>query len=74
MKKLLRVFYFVPLLPLGTSQLFAQIAAMVGSVKDTQESVISNAKVTLKNLDTGAALSVNADAAGNFEFATIRSG
>src|SRR5258705_3879925 len=74
MKKSLRSFCLVSFLFGGTHLLFAQNASMVGLVKDTQESVIPNAKVTLKNLDTGVEQSVNADATGNYEFATIRPG
>ncbi len=46
---------------LGSLPLAAQNAALTGTIKDVQGSVIPNVKITLANLDTGVEQSSNAD-------------
>ena len=74
MKKLFLSLCLFSFLSVGTMPLSAQSASLVGSVKDAQDAVIANAKVTLKSLDTGVEKSVNADSTGNYEFAAVRPG
>jgi hypothetical protein len=55
---------------------FAQFdsAAVVGSVRDERGGALANAKVTLKNNDTGITQTVNSSEAGEFIFPTVRIG
>src|SRR5260370_16664076 len=46
----------------------AQNAAVVGTVRDPQQAVISGATVTLSNLDSGVAQTTKTDGSGNYEF------
>jgi len=55
---------------------FAQFdtATVLGTLRDPSGSVIPNAKVTLRNVNTGVTASTMTDEAGNFEFLTVRIG
>ena len=60
---------------LGVSlPLLAQNASLVGSVKDPQNAAMPNAAVTLTNRDTGVSQTTATDAAGNYEFPTVKPG
>jgi len=52
----------------------AQNAALVGTVRDAQEAVISGATVTLASDETGVAQTVKTDATGSFEFTFVKPG
>src|SRR5215831_6017009 len=54
--------------------LFAQNAALVGTVRDQAQAVIPGAKVALKNTETGVELTTNTDEMGSYEFPTVRPG
>jgi hypothetical protein len=49
-------------------------ATVLGTVRDPSGSVISNAKITLRNVNTGVAASVTTNSGGEYEFATVRIG
>jgi len=51
-----------------------ETAAVLGTVRDPSRSVIPNAKVTLRNVDTGVTATARTDATGNFEFLTVKIG
>jgi hypothetical protein len=50
--------------------LFGQFeaATVLGTIRDASGAVVPHSKVTLENIDTGVAVTTNADAAGNYEF------
>src|SRR5262245_39919268 len=52
----------------------AQNAAVVGTIRDAQQSVVPGAKITRSNTATGVIQSMDSDAAGNYEFARVRPG
>ena len=54
--------------------LAAQNAAVVGTVRDPQQAVISGASVTLKNLDTGVVQTAKTDGSGAYEFPFVKPG
>ena len=64
------------LLALAASPVFAQFetATVLGTVKDKSGAVTPGATVTLLNLDTGVSDTKVTDAAGNYEFFTVRLG
>jgi hypothetical protein len=49
-------------------------AAVLGTVRDPSGAVVPNSKVTLENTRTGITETKQTDAAGNFEFLTVRIG
>src|SRR4051812_19360984 len=55
---------------------FAQFdtATVLGTVRDATGSVVSNAKITLRNVNTGVAASAATNSAGEYEFVTGRIG
>src|SRR5437870_3314798 len=58
----------------GAVSAWAQNAALVGTVKDSQQAVIPGAGVTLTNNETGVALTAKSDEMGIYEFPTVRPG
>src|SRR5579862_9894405 len=52
----------------------AQNAALVGTVRDSQQGIIAGAMVTLTNVDTGVSATTHTDEMGNYEFPTVRPG
>src|SRR6476646_6845837 len=55
---------------------FAQFdtATVLGTVRDATGSVIANAKITLRNVNTGVAATAVTNSAGEYEFLTVRIG
>ncbi|MEP7366894.1 MAG: carboxypeptidase regulatory-like domain-containing protein, partial [Acidobacteriota bacterium] len=55
---------------------FAQFetATVLGTVRDSTQSVIGEVKVTLENIQTGVAVTKNTDNNGNFEIGNVRIG
>ena len=45
-----------------------EAATVLGTIRDASGAVVPHSKVTLENIDTGVALTTNADGAGNYEF------
>ena len=67
------------LLPLGAlaaASCFAQFdsATVLGTVHDPTGSVIANAKITLRNVATAVTATTTTNAAGNYEFLTVKIG
>src|SRR5207253_9064685 len=58
----------------GAIPAFAQNAALVGTVRDSQQGIIPGVRVTLKNLDTGVEVTTMSNELGNYEFPTVRPG
>src|SRR5260370_27346218 len=54
--------------------LAAQNAAVVGTVSDAQQAVITGAKVTLTNLDTGVSLTTKSRDNGAYDFPFVKPG
>ena len=52
----------------------AQNAALVGTVRDSQQGIIPGAMVTLTNVDTGVTAVTHTNELGNYEFPTVRPG
>ena len=73
MKKLLR---YVCALAMTTLPTFAQFetATVLGTVRDSTQSVIAGVKVTLENVQTGVAVTRDTDINGNFEIGNVRIG
>src|SRR3954463_6277973 len=61
---------------LAAASCFAQFdtAAVLGTVRDPTGSVIANAKITLRNVNTGVAASTVTSSAGEYEFLTVKIG
>ena len=60
-----------------STALFAQVvitSTIVGTITDPQGAVIPEAKVTLRNIDTGVQRSASTNAAGEFQFSNLLSG
>ncbi len=55
---------------------FAQFdaATVLGTVRDPSGSVVANAKITLRNVNTGVVASTVTNSAGEYEFLTVRIG
>src|SRR4051795_2479099 len=55
---------------------FAQFdtATVLGTVRDPSGSVIANAKITLRNVNTGVAATAVTNSGGEYEFLTVRIG
>ena len=49
-------------------------ATVVGTVKDTSAAIVSGAKVTLTNMETGVSVVRTSAAEGNYEFVSVRPG
>ena len=66
----------IALLLLCATTAYAQFdtASVVGTVRDTSGAVTPNATVTLTNTETGVSMNRTANAAGIYEFATVRPG
>ena len=64
------------LLSLAAEEARAQFdtGAIVGAVRDTTGAVVPGATVTLTNAATGLSVAKATDAAGNYEFFTLRPG
>jgi hypothetical protein len=58
----------------GVIPALAQNAALVGTVRDSQQGIIAGAMVTVTNVDTGASTVTHTDELGNYEFPTLRPG
>ncbi len=54
--------------------LAAQNASLVGTARDTQQSVMPNVAITLTNIQTGVSQTTKTDAEGNYEFPVVRPG
>jgi hypothetical protein len=67
---------FILMAALAAGCSFAQFdaAAVLGTVRDPSGSVISNAKITLRNVNTGVAASTVTNSAGEYEFLTVKIG
>jgi hypothetical protein len=63
----------ITLLPAVVAAQF-ETAAVVGTAKDRSGAIVSQAKVTLTNVDTGVSATTDTDAAGSFEFRNVRIG
>ncbi|MEK7753205.1 MAG: TonB-dependent receptor, partial [Acidobacteriota bacterium] len=73
MNRLMRILLgTVALVPAAFGQF--DTAAVLGTVRDPSGAVIPNSKVTLENTRTGITETKQTDAAGNFEFLTVRIG
>src|SRR3954447_889457 len=61
---------------LASACCFAQFdtAAVLGTVRDPSGSVIANAKITLRNVNTAVTASSTTNSAGNYEFLTVKIG
>ena len=49
-------------------------ATVLGTIRDPSGAVISGAKITLRNVNTGVSATGKTDAAGNYEFLTVKIG
>jgi iron complex outermembrane receptor protein len=58
----------------GAVPAMAQSASVSGTIKDPDQSVVSNAAVTLSNAATGQSLQGTTDAAGRYSFAAVAAG
>src|SRR3989441_6425189 len=58
----------------GAIPALAQNAALVGTVRDSQQALIPGAMVTLQNLDTSVEFNSTTNELGNYEFPTVRPG
>src|SRR5436305_2912765 len=58
----------------GAIPALAQNAALVGTVRDSQQALIPGAMVTLQNLDTSVEFNSTTNGLGNYEFPTVRPG
>jgi iron complex outermembrane receptor protein len=58
----------------GAASAMAQSANVSGTIKDPDQSVVSNAVVTLTNAATGQSLQGTTDAAGRYSFTTVAAG
>lgn len=70
---LLLLLALTTLLPAAAAAQF-ETAAVVGTAKDRSGAVVSQAKVTLTNVDTGVSATTETDVVGNFEFFNVRIG
>src|SRR4051812_47449493 len=66
----------VTLVPLSATTVMAQATTgtLTGTVADPQGGAISNAKVTVKNQDTGVEATTTATGEGNYNFPTLLPG
>src|SRR5262245_46739096 len=49
-------------------------ASVLGTVRDPSGAVITGARITLRNVNTGVTAKAKTDASGNFEFLTVKIG
>src|SRR6266852_7408805 len=61
----------IGLVTLGTCPVFAQSAALAGTVKDTSGAVLPGAAITVKNLETGLTRTAQADSSGSFSVQSL---
>jgi iron complex outermembrane receptor protein len=59
---------------LGSFQAFAQSAQVSGTIKDPAQSVVANAAVTLRNLQTALVFQSTTNQAGQYAFASLPAG
>src|SRR5580692_549739 len=59
---------------LGAVPAMAQSASVSGTIKDPDQSVVSNAVVTLSNAQTGQTVQSTTDSAGRYGFAAVAAG
>src|SRR5881296_4468762 len=74
MIKRLYVFFAIMFVCFAAIPALAQNAALVGTVRDSQQALIPGAMVTLQNLDTGVELTTMTNELGNYQFPTVRPG
>jgi hypothetical protein len=68
-----RLFILVAVsLPLAVAQFDS--AAVLGTIHDPSGSSIANAKITLRNINTGVTAAAKTDISGNYEFLTVKIG
>src|SRR5712691_1491408 len=61
----------IGLVALGNGLVFAQSAALTGTVKDTSGAVLPGAAITVKNLETGLTRTAQADSSGSFSVPSL---
>ncbi len=70
-----KVFSAIVLLLLSTASLYAQTSsAITGTVFDPQGAVITQAKITLRNLETNLSRKLESDGQGHYAFVELRAG
>jgi hypothetical protein len=74
MRKNFSLCSFVVLFCFGAIPALAQNAALVGTVRDSQQAIVPGATITLKNVDTGVELTTKTDEMGIYEFPIVRPG
>src|SRR5262249_52266238 len=76
MPALTRLCLFMASVFLGATSLAAQLAAgtILGTVKDSSGGLVANAKVTVRNNDTGAVRTVTTGADGQFRIPALAVG
>jgi iron complex outermembrane receptor protein len=62
------------LLLLSPGRVFAQSAQVSGTIKDPDQSLVANAAITLRNLQTGLTLQTTSDQAGQYSLAPVLPG
>src|SRR6185312_8531755 len=64
------------LLALSTASAFAQFdtAAVLGAVRDPSGAAVANAAITLRNVNTAVTATTRTNAAGEYEFLTVKFG
>ena len=73
MRKLVRIYCFLALTTLPMLAQF-ETATVLGTVRDSTQSVISDVKVTLENIQTGVVVTRMTDSLGSFEIVNVRIG
>src|SRR6266853_2109060 len=61
----------IGLVTLGTCPVFAQSAALTGTVKDTSGAVLPGAAITVKHIETGLTRTAQADSSGSFSVVSL---
>ncbi len=61
-------------LSLGANASAQSTATLQGTVTDPQGAVVGNAKVTVRNRETGAERTAETDEAGGYQFASLQPG
>jgi len=69
-----RAFGGFVLLSLGFLQAQFDTGAVLGTIRDRSESVVSSVKVTLTNVETNLSVTKETDSNGNYEFFTVKPG
>src|SRR5215471_5058003 len=69
------VLRLVAIMSLGIASCFAQFSGSIqGTVQDPAGGVVPNAKVDLKNTETGVVVSTNSNTEGNYRFVSLAPG